>query len=64
MNRRQFLRSLTATPAAFLVAKYGMPDKSEAPRLRHYDPALIEMTYFVDGRQEIYGELPWPEANS
>ena len=45
MNRRDFLRTLTATPAAFLVGKYGMPGGGEVPKVRHYDPEAIQISW-------------------
>lgn len=31
VNRREFFKLLTATPAVFLVAKYGLPNGGELP---------------------------------
>ena len=53
MNRRDFFKLLTATPAAFLVSKYGMPAGGKTPTLRQYDPAAITLTWMG---------MPLPEA--
>lgn len=37
MNRRDFFKLLTATPAAFLVGKYGMPGGGDMPMLQFID---------------------------
>jgi hypothetical protein len=42
MKRRDFFKLLTATPAAFLVSKYGMPNGSAAPAERFEALQLLD----------------------
>ncbi len=49
-GRREFFKAfasvvVTATPAAHLLNTYGMPDGSDAPKMRHYDPELVTVTW-------------------